>query len=192
MISVFRVGYYDDKPSRLSLVSSGKWIVQLPAYIIAHIGPSLGFLVFDPCLSDILKNYVFICRLFNAYKTCNELTLLAIQYLLKERSPYSPISSRLAFNTIEKYEILEGPSDLVLASTLARDLKSLQILAIKNNHTLQVQLYSYYTSLVQRIRSVHFVLKIKTTHIWFNLSVRLIFILQRTVKTIKKTFSRSK
>ncbi|KAL5257794.1 hypothetical protein ACHWQZ_G012658 [Mnemiopsis leidyi] len=77
-------------------------------------------------------------RLFNAYKTCNELTVLAIQYLLKERSPFFPISSRLAFNTVEKFEVLGGPSDLVLVNTLARDLESLQIIAIKNNHTLQV------------------------------------------------------
>ena len=78
-------------------------------------------------------------RLYNAYRTCNDLTILAIQYLLKERTTFTPTSSRLAFNTVEKYEVLGGPSVLVLVNTLARDAFSLQIVAVNNSQELQVR-----------------------------------------------------
>ena len=79
-------------------------------------------------------------RLYNAYRTCNDLTILAIQYLLKERTTFTPTSSRLAFNTVEKYEVLGGPSVLVLVNTLARDAFSLQIVAVNNSQELQVRI----------------------------------------------------
>ena len=77
--------------------------------------------------------------MYRAYKICNRLTLTVVRYLLKERSDFAPTSSRLAFNTIEMYEVLEGPSELVVVNTLARDFTSLVTVAVKNNLTLQVR-----------------------------------------------------
>ncbi|XP_063673740.1 uncharacterized protein LOC134810974 [Bolinopsis microptera] len=114
------------------------WDSEGTTDMLTHLGPFVSYGQQHSCGPDpdVSNNYCF--RLYNAYKTCTDLTILAIQYLLKERTTFSPTSSRLAFNTVEKYDVLGGPSELVLANTLSRDALSLIIVAVNNSQQLQV------------------------------------------------------
>ena len=83
-----------------------------------------------------MRNFFFatyfpsILRLFKAYKSCNELTVAAIRYLLNDSSSYKPVSKREAFNEIEKFDVVNDPSDLVLVNTLARAFQTVNIVAV--------------------------------------------------------------
>ena len=69
--------------------------------------------------------------LYDAYKTCNELTTLAIRKLLSNQdSLFTPVVVREVFNDYDKYKVLDGHRQLILVNTLPRDIQTLQVIAV--------------------------------------------------------------
>lgn len=63
---------------------------------------------------------------------------MTVRHILKDKTRFEEISDRLAFNSIEKLNIIPGESVLLLVNTLPRDLTVTQVLAVANNQTLAV------------------------------------------------------
>ena len=78
-------------------------------------------------------------RLYNAYSTCNKVTLSAIKSLLQESGvSYSMVAGRSGSDQLLKYSVIPSESQLVLANTLPRYTRTVQLLAVDRSASLQV------------------------------------------------------